>query len=86
MTSTGAGAGMGAALGGLQHLPPGQEVKDVASVEARQWAKIRLNYVNHEHRIGSAINRIDDEEFFPFLNEAWRCFRSEAYNSALVWT
>jgi hypothetical protein len=84
MTSAGAGAQMGTAPDGPQHLPSVQEVKDVASVEARQWAKMRLEYVGHEHRIGKAINRIANDEFYPYLNEAWRCFRSDAYNSALV--
>lgn len=57
----------------------------VAAVEPRRWAEMRFEGVDHEHRIGRAINRIADEELLPFLNEAWRCFRSRAYNSALVW-
>ncbi|MGH9803449.1 MAG: hypothetical protein ACRD82_24050 [Blastocatellia bacterium] len=38
-----------------------------------------------ELRLAQSINRVKDPEFFPFLEEAWRCFNAQALNAACVW-
>ena len=40
--------------------------------------------LNFEERLARAINRVADREFMVYFQEAWTCFVSRAYNSALV--